>query len=230
MASCRPWLRQRVKTRLSRELARKQDGSDLVQECQYLAAAQFAEFGGRSLGELRAWMAGILDRRLFRAVRFWGRKRRDWKREEPLSPAWSPQEELAETTMSILERLSHEEECERLRLAASWCRAEELKVISMHLFEGRSHDAIAAELGVAVAAVRQRYCRAVRRVGEAVRLLALMTQRGLSGLQQDVLGLHRFQGADATQIAQRLQLPEALVARWIAEGKPLLRAIEKDGP
>jgi hypothetical protein len=163
-------------------------------------------------------------------LRFWGEKRRDRKREEPLSPAGSVPGELAQTATSILERLSREEECERLRLAKSWCRAGDLAVISMHLDERRGHDEIAAELHVTVDAARQRFCRAVRRVGEAMRLLEMMTQQGLSGLQQDVIGLHRFQEADPAQIAERLQLPQELVARWIAEAEPLLRAFARDQP
>jgi DNA-directed RNA polymerase specialized sigma24 family protein len=77
LASSRPWLRQRVEARLANGLAGKHDGSDLVQECQYLAAAQISRFEGRSLGEFRAWLAGILDRRVLRARRFWGEQRRD---------------------------------------------------------------------------------------------------------------------------------------------------------
>src|SRR5437660_823223 len=81
-----------------------------------------------------------------------------------------------------------------------------------------------------VAAARQRFSRAVRRVGEALQLLELMTQRGWSGLQQDAIGLHRFQGASPGQIAERLQLPAELVARWIAEAEPLIRSITRDTP
>ncbi len=58
MASCRPWLRKRAGRRLPGGLARKVDGSDLVRECQYLAAARFDEFQGQSLPEFRAWLAG----------------------------------------------------------------------------------------------------------------------------------------------------------------------------
>jgi RNA polymerase sigma-70 factor (ECF subfamily) len=230
MASCRPWLQVQARRRLPRGLARKQDDSDLVQEVQYLAAAQFAEFQGRSPGEFRAWLTGILARRVFRALRFWGEQRRDRKREEPICPARGGPEEPADSTASIPEQVSQEEECQRLNLAASWCRQDDRAVISLHLFEGRSHDEIAAEWGVAAATVRQRYCRAVRRVGAALRLLDLMTQQGLSSLQQDVIGLHRFQGADPGRIADWLQLPEELVARWIAGAKPLLTAIAKDEP
>jgi RNA polymerase sigma-70 factor (ECF subfamily) len=230
MGSCRPWLRDRVRARLPREVARKQDGSDFVQECLYKAAAQFSRFEGRTPGEFRAWMAGILERRVFRALRFWGQRRRDQRREVPLGPAWSDGGELAEAETSILGRLSRDEESERLRLAASWCREEDRAVIDMHLFEGRTHDEIADELGLTGAAARQRYCRAVRRVGEAMRLLELMARRGMTGLQQDAIGLHRFRGATPGQVADLLRLPRELVTRWIGAAQPLLRAIAKDEP
>jgi RNA polymerase sigma-70 factor (subfamily 1) len=228
--SVRPWLRRHVRPRLPRELVRKQDVSDLVQETQCAAAAHFAQFEGQSFGEFRAWLAGILDRLLLRSQRFWGEKRRDRKREQPLSPAWAQQDELVDAATSILERLSQEEECERLNLAASWCREEDRAVISLHLFEGRSHDEIATELGVATTTARQRYCRAVRRLREAMQLLELMTRRGYSSLQQDVVGIYRFRGIDPGRIAERLQVPEKLVACWVAEAQPLLRAMAKDSP
>jgi RNA polymerase sigma factor (sigma-70 family) len=215
---------------MPRELARKQDGSDLVQECQYLAAARFGAFAGRDVGDFRAWLAGILDRRLRRALRFWGERRRDRRREQPLQPAWSDGagREPAATATSVLDRLSRDEQCERLRLAASWCRPDDWAVISQHLFEGRGHGEIAAELNIAVVAVRQRFCRAVRRVGEAMRLLERMTRLGWGALRQDVVGVHRFQGADTAELAGRLQVPEELAARWIADARPLLRAMARE--
>ena len=100
----------------------------------------------------------------------------------------------------------------------------------MHLFQGQSHDEIAAELHITTTAARQRYCRAIRRVGEALELLRLMTQRGIDGARQDVIGLHRFRGDGPEQIAARLRLPRTLVTRWIAEAKPLLSTIAKERP
>jgi RNA polymerase sigma-70 factor (ECF subfamily) len=227
MASCRPWLLQRARSRLPRELAHKQDGSDLVQECQSRAVRSFAQFRGRSQGEFLAWLAGILDRRVLRALRFWGEKRRDRRREQPVAPAQSAGYELAASSTELLDRLARWEDCQRLKLAASWCREDDLELISKHLYEAKSHDEIAEELGIGAAAARQRYSRAVRRIGQAMQLLELLTRHGLDRTQQDVIGLHRFQGAEAQQIAERLSLPQALVVRWIAEAKPLLRLLDE---
>ena len=158
-------------------------------------------------------------------------------REAPRSPARGAaepgpgaNEDLAQSGTSVLAQLSRDEEHERLELARSWCRADDLAIIARHLDEGRSHEDIAAELGVAVATARQRYSRAVRRIGEALHLLELMTRRGWDGPRQDAVGLHRFQGAGPRQIADRLLLPEELVARWIDDAGPLLRAIARDAP
>lgn len=231
MMSCRPWLRQQVRTRLPRALARKQDGSDFVQECQYLAAARFARFRGRTTGEFRAWLVGILDRRLLHALRYWSERRRDRRREVPLDNDLGDRGDRggggdlpAGYSKSMLDRLCLTEECDRLRLAASWCRDEDRAVIALRLFEGRSYEEIASRLGVEPAAARQRFSRAVRRVGEAMGLIERMTFRGLSQLQQDVIGLHRFRGATPEQIAEWLRLPAELVVRWIADARPLFRA------
>jgi RNA polymerase sigma-70 factor (ECF subfamily) len=230
MASCRPWLRRRVRLKFPRGLARKEDASDLVQECQSLAAASFAQFRGGSPAEFRAWLAGILDRRILQAIRFWGAGRRDRRREQPVAAAASSVWELEGSSTTILERLCRWEECDRLKLAASWCRDDDIELISQHLFVGRSHEEIAQELGVASATVRQRYCRAVRRVGEAMQLLDLMTRNGFGGTRQDVIGLHRFRGEHPDEISTRLRLPKTLVARWIVEAKPLLHAMEGTAP
>ena len=210
------------------ELAHRQDGSDLVQECQTLAVGSFARFRGQSQGEFLAWLAVILDRRVLRAMRFWGEQRRDRRRERSAAGAGCGAEEPAASSTAVLDRLARGEDTERLKLAASWCRQDDLDLISKHLYESRSHDEIAAELGVGAPTARQRYCRAVRRVGQALRLLEAMDRQGLDRTRQDVIGLHRCQGADVRAIADRLRLPSRMVGQWIAEAEPLFRSIEKD--
>ena len=60
-----------------------------------------------------------------------------------------------------------------------------------------------------------------------MRLLKLMTLRGIDGLQPDIIGLHRFQKADPATIADRLQLTPEPVARWVAEAEPLIRELAR---
>jgi DNA-directed RNA polymerase specialized sigma24 family protein len=202
--------------------------SDLVRECQCVAAVRFDEFRGSDLAGFRAWLAAILDHRLMRSMRSRGDRRRG-ESPPPTRGEEARREPGAPAALGV-GRLSQDEQCERLRLAASWCHVDHLAVISMHLFEGRGHDEIAAELEIAVPAARQHYAGALRRMSEALRLLERMGRLGWGALRQDVVGLHRFRGAGPAEIVARLQVPERLAARWIAEAGPLLRsmAIEED--
>jgi RNA polymerase sigma-70 factor, ECF subfamily len=219
----------RAKKQIPRALDRKEDASDLVQKVLYRATIQFDQFKGRTFGEFDAWLARMQDKQFLKLLRRWRNQRRNMNREEPLNPAWSDQGELATSSTAILDRLFRAEEAERLNLAMSWCRQEDRTVIRMHLFEGLNHAEIADRLDIAPAAARQRYCRAIRRINDAWKLMELMTRYGFAARQQDVIGVYRFQEADSRQIAEWLQLPEGLVARWIAEAQPLFGTISKEG-
>jgi DNA-directed RNA polymerase specialized sigma24 family protein len=226
MASCRSWLCARARGRMPCERLQMPDASDLVRQCQCVAAVRFDEFRGADLAGFHAWLAGILDRRLMRSMQFRGDRGR--RRSPAPARGEGARREPAAPTTAGFGRLSQDEQCERLRLAASWCRADDLVVISMRLFEGRGHDEIADELEIAVAAARQRYHGAVRRMSEALRLLERMSRLGWGALRQDVVGLHRFHGAGPVEIAARLQVPEDLATRWIAEAGPLLRSMANE--
>ncbi len=138
--------------------------------------------------------------------------------------------EPAACTTSSLCRLVLKEECEQLMVAAGWCREEVRVVISLHLFEGRSHEEIAAEWNVSSDAIRQRFCRAVRCIRKATRLHTLMTEYGMTGPQQDAVGIHRFRHLDAATIATSLELPEWLVEFWIDEARPLIHELDEEKP
>jgi RNA polymerase sigma factor (sigma-70 family) len=228
LASCRPVLRGRAKARQHKSLAGKEDDSDLVQECQCQAVDHFGEFRGNTLAEFRKWICTILDRVIIQKRRYWARKKRDRKKEQPLAPDGGVPGEPAGSTTSILGQLARKEELEQLMVAASWCREEDQAVIFRHLFEDRSYEEIAAEWGVTCVVVRQRFSRALSRFREAKRLQELMTEYGMTGHQQEVIGIHRFQRASAATIAARLELPERLVAHWLDEARPLIRELDED--
>jgi RNA polymerase sigma-70 factor, ECF subfamily len=219
LALCRPRLKRKAKA----GLARKQDASDVVQECQLAGAARFGEFKGHGLVEFHNWMGAILQNLILHQHRYWGQKKRDRKREQFPNQERCGLDDPAGSTTSILSRLVKIEQAEQLMIAAGWCRKEDWDVIFLHLYEDRSHAEIATALNVSHATVRQRYYRAVRSVGEAMKWQDLMTRRGIGGLHQDIIGLHHFQKADPPTIAERLQLSQQLVADWIAEAKPLIR-------
>ena len=150
-------------------------------------------------------------------------QKRDRKREQPAAPDGGGPLEPVGSTMSILDKLGQQEECERLMVAAGWCREEDWAVICRHFLEGLSHEELAALWDLSSEAVRKRSSRAIRRVREAGRLQSLMARCEIPGPKQDVIGIHVFQNADAATIAERLLLPQQLVVRWIAEAKPLIR-------
>ena len=75
IASCRSWLRTQARSRMPCEREREQDVSDLVRECQRVAAVRFDEFRGSDLAGFRAWLAAILDHRLMRSMRSRGDRR-----------------------------------------------------------------------------------------------------------------------------------------------------------
>jgi RNA polymerase sigma-70 factor (ECF subfamily) len=230
MAACRPGLRGRAIRHLPRKLAGKEDASDLVQRVMLRATTDIERFRGRSIGEFYTWLARILDAQILHVLRHWRTQRRDWRREDSLSPAWCGQGDFAASSTSVSDRVAREEEIARLRFAAGWFPEPDRTIIFLYSFEGLSHEEIAERLEIAPPTVRQRYSRAVGPIREAMELLELMNRRGLSAVQQDVIGLHRFRHANAGQIAAQLRLPESLAARWIAEARPLLRATAKDGP
>jgi RNA polymerase sigma-70 factor (ECF subfamily) len=226
LASCRARLLRKAKA----VPGWKQDASDLVQECLFLATERIGEFKGLSPGEFRAWIGKILENRILQHQRHWVRKKRDRKRQVPLESAGTEPDEPAASTTSILSRLARQDEWEQLKVAVGWCREEEQDVIRKRLWEDRSHEEIAAELEVSPAVVRQRFSRAIRRLGHGLRLQELMTWHGFSAKKQNAIGIHHLQRVDARTIAGRLQLEDRLVALWLADARPLIRELDEEKP
>ncbi len=56
----RPWLRQRAENCLGQGLGARLDASDIAQEVHIRVWDHFAQFQGNSVGQLRAWVDGIL--------------------------------------------------------------------------------------------------------------------------------------------------------------------------
>jgi RNA polymerase sigma-70 factor, ECF subfamily len=208
-------------------LTRKQDPSDIVQECQLYAARNFSQFQGKGPREFSAWLRGILDRRIKKAIRFWKAALRRQSREQPLPVVGSAQYELSENCESPLSNLCNAEDRERLVLVLGWCREEDRELIMLRHFDGRSHEQIAAQLGVEVEVARQRYCRAMSTARDAAKLLALLDERGIDGRRQEVIVLYRIQRLTLKQIVDSLGLTRQLVTDWIEEANPLFEDVKK---
>jgi RNA polymerase sigma factor (sigma-70 family) len=226
-ASIRPLLRRRAEARHARALRRKDDASDRVQDCLRKAVEKIGAFKGHTLDEMRAWLYKIIDNDMRKRHRFWARRKRDRGLEEALAPDGVGSGEPAGSTTSILDRMARREESEQVMVALSWCPEADRDVIFQHLIEERSYEEVAADRGVTCVAVRQQFSRAIRRARMAKRLQALMADRGMVGLQQEVVGIHRFQGLSAATIAARLDLQRSLVDFWIDQAGPLLRELDE---
>ena len=67
--------------------SRRADVSDVVQEALLEAYRDFAQFQGKSEGELIVWLRQILVRNLTDMARHHGAQRRDWRRQQSLEAA-----------------------------------------------------------------------------------------------------------------------------------------------
>jgi RNA polymerase sigma-70 factor (ECF subfamily) len=227
---CLPLLRARASGKLASYRRANADPSDIAQDVAVVAATKIGEFEGHNTRTFLGWLYGILDNRILQVIRPRGTRGGKGAGRSPLRPPPSLLRDVVDSETSVSSRLAHEEDIERLKKVVGWFRSEEVAVITMRLSEALSYDEIAANLGLTAAAARQRYRRAVRRVGEALKLSETMSRQGTIGLQQDVVGIHRFQGAGARLIANQFGLKEAIVSDWIAEGARLFGDATEQAP
>jgi RNA polymerase sigma-70 factor (ECF subfamily) len=80
----RDYLRLLARAQINPRLQAKLDASDLVQQTLLEAHRDFAQFHGKTSGELAAWLRRILARNLANVTRDLGRDRRDVGREQSL--------------------------------------------------------------------------------------------------------------------------------------------------
>jgi RNA polymerase sigma-70 factor, ECF subfamily len=216
---------------LPKALVAKVDRSDLVQECQADAAANISQFRGEKAGEFRGWLNGILVRKVAEAIRYWGRKRRRYTLEKPLTSFGNPESNLVGSSTSILEGICRAQDRQRIELvleqALAWVRDDDRAVILMRHFEDLSHEDIAEELGISPDTARKRYCRAIERARDVAMLLVLMHDHRISSRQQEVVLLHRIRGLRPNQVVEQLALADDLVTNWIAEAEPFFREVER---
>jgi DNA-directed RNA polymerase specialized sigma24 family protein len=117
-----------------------------------------------------------------------------------------------------LARLDRESKPERQRhlLAESLQLLDEFdrRVIFLRL-TGNPYESVADQLNLKPETARSRYALALNRLAERLAWVAVFEESGISPPERAVLGLLRFSGRTAQEIAFRLGLPLDLVEHWI---------------
>jgi len=164
---CRNYLRMVAREELPRDLAAKLSTSDLVQETFLGAHRDIGGFRGRSAGELRAWLRGILVHQLSRVRRHYratGRREigreaasggpgaagasRGFVDDRPTPTTGAVRREQIEAVLAALRRLP-----EPYR-----------SVVTLHQCEGMTFEAIGLALGRSEEATRKLWARALIRL------------------------------------------------------------------
>src|SRR5262245_5577692 len=203
----RSWLVRAAWRRFPWALTRKQDASDLVQDCLHAALGNRAGFRGQDERSFRGWLRGILVHMRGRALRHWGRRARDSGREQPL-PGRSSDDALRDADRtSVAGQLARDEDLTRLNRALERLLEEDRRLIQLRFFEDVPFDVIAARCGRNPATLRKQLPRALEKLRRGMSLLAMMERRHLVPLQREALCLWHFRALGPVAIAAQLHLP-----------------------
>jgi RNA polymerase sigma-70 factor (ECF subfamily) len=155
----RNYLRLLARMELDRRLRAKLDPSDLVQQTFLRAHQALGQFRGSSEAELAAWLRQILASLLERAVRDFGRAKRDLGRERSLEASLDDSSARLEAWLAAEDQLSPSQQADRneqlLRLADALATLppEQREAVVLHYLEGQPVADIARRLGRSTAAV-----------------------------------------------------------------------------
>lgn len=170
----RPYLRLLARLHLGRQLQRKLDASDIVQETLLQACRGLERFRGRAEPEMAAWLRRILVRTLAHAARDAGRAKRDIGRERSLEAAVeqsSGQLEawLAAAQSSPSQRAQRGEDAVRLARVLETLPPARREVIILRHLEGWPLAEISRHLGRSPAAVAGLLHRGLAQLREKLR-------------------------------------------------------------
>jgi RNA polymerase sigma-70 factor (ECF subfamily) len=166
----RSYLRLVAQTQMGTSLGAHVEASDLVQDALLDAHRGFTEFGGRSEGELLAWLRRILVRTLVDQARYHSAQKRDGKRQHSL-------EALLEASSSSLGaalgmgstpslQASRREQAVLLADALERLSADYREVIVLRNMHKLSFEEVGQRMGRNSGAVRMLWARALEKLGQ----------------------------------------------------------------
>ncbi len=167
---CRPYLRLLAATGLNYRLRAKIDPSDIVQLTLLQAHQAKDAFRGSTGNELLGWLKQILTRNLIKAVRDYGREKRDINREQSmeatLQNSWlNVDHVLAQNGTAPLDKMQYNEERIRMCAAVEQLPDSQRLAVELHHFLGWPISQVAEEMEktpVAIAGLLKRGLKALR--------------------------------------------------------------------
>ena len=168
-------LKQVAVRELGADLATKVGASDVVQDTFFAASRDFPSYRGKTPGEFRGWLEGILRNRLsFLRRHFRKVAKRQVSREVSIDQPGAgmsaqPNPEIAATTtMSPLSRVVQIERIEALRSALDDLTARDREVILLHHQNRMTFEQVGQQLAITEDAARKRWVRAIVRLRDVL--------------------------------------------------------------
>jgi len=165
-----------VRMRLGRKLRDGVDSGDILQETFMAAVKSFDAFEMREESSLINWLSKLAERQIIAAADFHGAKKRDIKRNVPLSPpSTADGTERIEPRFGFdethpLERMEKAESSKHLEQCLADLPEEYRELVILRDYTGASWEEVAKETGrPSAAAARMMHARALVELGKRMR-------------------------------------------------------------
>ncbi len=174
LAQCRDPLRRTVDLRLDRQLARREDASDIVQKVLFDASRRFQDYLADPKMPFHVWLRHMAkDRIIDTHRRHQGAARRSLDREQTAGPALDEASSIQLVAQLVDQELTpasaaiQQELQQKLQSVLGELDETDREIILMRYYEQMSNQEIAAALDLTEAAASMRHLRALRRLKDA---------------------------------------------------------------
>jgi RNA polymerase sigma factor (sigma-70 family) len=219
----RAWLKRMAQQALSIRLSRRNDASDLAQECLMAASHNIGRFEGRDEGTLRGWL-GAIQRNLLRKVFRSQIAKIENECDLPQSSHGGVLLEASQT--SVFGRVAQRELVATMIEAMEALDEEDRILVQCKYFADDiaavTYEELAEQFGCTSAALRQRMCRILKRLATGIRLLETANQYQIPLHHRRILVWQCIRGWTASQIGAELECDLAEAKQRILEAEKQL--------